>query len=229
MLGIKTIWSRSCGLRIFCCSPNFGDQSIRPTRSWDQKWPARHFDLLILRIQTIQSRSGGLRVHFDPRILRIKDLAPQDHGIKCGLRDTLIPNAGDQNILIPHLWPSRPFWSPNCGDQRLSSTRSWDQKCLRDTLIPQCRGSKDSDPVNVAFASFWSTNGEDRIIRSTRSLDQKWLARLFDLPILGIKIFWSRIFGLRVMVILELWGSNHEIHKIMGSKVGCAALFMNRV
>jgi hypothetical protein len=25
------------------------------------------------------------------------------------------------------------------------------------------------------------------------------------------------------------WGSNHEIHKIIGSKVGCAALFMNRV
>jgi uncharacterized protein YcsI (UPF0317 family) len=36
-------------------------------------------------------RSSGLRVNFDPRIVGIKDLDPQDHGIKNGMRDTLIP------------------------------------------------------------------------------------------------------------------------------------------
>jgi hypothetical protein len=72
-------------------------------------------------------------------------------------------------------------------------------------FIPQCWGTKQSDPENLAFASFWSTNGEDRSIRFTRSWEQKWPARHFDLPMLGIKTFWSRIFGLRVMLILDLW------------------------
>jgi hypothetical protein len=62
-------------------SPNFGDQRLRSTRSWDQKWPARHYDPPMLGIKTFWSRICGLRVHFDPRILGIKDLAPQDHGI----------------------------------------------------------------------------------------------------------------------------------------------------
>jgi hypothetical protein len=45
----------------------------------------------MLRIKTILSRISGLRVNFDPRIVGIKDLDPEDHGINSGLRDTLIP------------------------------------------------------------------------------------------------------------------------------------------
>jgi hypothetical protein len=42
-------------------------------------------------------RSSGLRVNCDPRNVGIKDLDPQDHGIKNGMRDPL----------IPHCWGSK--------------------------------------------------------------------------------------------------------------------------
>jgi hypothetical protein len=43
------------------------------------------------RLGVIVVRSSGLRVNFDPRIVVIKDLDPQDHGIKNGMLDSLIP------------------------------------------------------------------------------------------------------------------------------------------
>jgi hypothetical protein len=63
--------------------PELWDQRFRSTTSWD------HGDQNILIPQLWLSH------HFDPRLVGIKNLAPQDHGIKSGLR-----------------WPSRLFCSP---------------------------------------------------------------------------------------------------------------------
>jgi hypothetical protein len=45
------------------------------------------------RLGVIVVRSSSHRVNSDPRIVVIKDLDPQDHGIKKGMRDTLIPQS----------------------------------------------------------------------------------------------------------------------------------------
>jgi hypothetical protein len=42
---------------------------------------------------------------------------------------------------------------------------------------------------------------------------------------LGIKTFGLRIFGLRIMLIFELWRLNHEIHKNHGIKSGLRGAF----
>jgi hypothetical protein len=145
---------------------------MRSTKSWDQKWAARHFSWF---------------------------------GYKLAKQRYWFPNK------FHWVW-----------DQMSSASLSFIHPVI---LIPQCWGTKQSDPENVAWASFWSTNGEDRNIRSTRSWDQKWPAQHFDLPMLGIKTFLSLIFGLRVMLILELWRSNHEIHKNHGIKSGLRGTF----
>jgi hypothetical protein len=91
---------------------------------------------------------------FDRRIVGIGALDPHDHGIKSRLRDTLkSPNAGDQIILIPLLWPSRQF-DPRRVVKVLDPQDHGTKSGLRDFLILQCWGSKHSDPASVAFASF---------------------------------------------------------------------------
>ena len=62
-------------------------------------------------------------------------------------------NYGDQNLLIPQLWPSRHFDPRMVGIEALDPQDHGIKSRLRDTLIPQCWGSKDSDPAAVAFAS----------------------------------------------------------------------------
>jgi hypothetical protein len=64
------------------------------------------------------------------------------------------PNAGDQNTLIPQLWPSHHFDSRIEGIKDLDPQDHGIKSGLRDTLITQGWGSKHSDPAAVAFASF---------------------------------------------------------------------------
>jgi hypothetical protein len=77
----------------------------------------------------------------------IKALELQDHGIKNGLRDRS-PNAGDQNILLPQLWPSHclfilEFWgSKHKTDKIIGSKVACVTLCSpyageQNNLIPQ--------------------------------------------------------------------------------------------
>jgi hypothetical protein len=97
MLGIKTIWSSSCGLR-FISSPKDGDQSISSTRSWDQKWPARQFVPPMLGIETFWSQLWPSH-SFDPRIVGIKPLIP----IKKLIAFSWLPSRWFPNK-FPHTW-----------------------------------------------------------------------------------------------------------------------------
>jgi hypothetical protein len=81
-------------------------------------------------------------------------------------------NDGDQNILIPQLWPSRHCDSRMVGIKPLDPQDHGIKNGLRDTSIPQCWGSKHSDPAAVAFASFPSSNCEDQTIKSMINIDR---------------------------------------------------------
>jgi hypothetical protein len=97
-------------------SPNYEDQTITSTRSWDQKWPARPFDPPMLGIKTFWSRRCGLCVILIPN-----------------LRDPSIRSTRpcDQNWLARHFDPPmlgiKTFWSRSCG--------------LRVIFIPELWGS----------------------------------------------------------------------------------------
>jgi hypothetical protein len=73
--------------------------------------------------------------------------------MKSGLRDKLDPpNARDQTILIPQLWPTRQFDPPILGI-KLDPQGHGIKSGVRDNLISQCWGSNHSDPSTVAYAS----------------------------------------------------------------------------
>jgi hypothetical protein len=85
-----------------------------------------------------------------------------------GLRVNLIPSAGDQNIMIPQLWPSRQFDPSIVWIKPLDPQGSGIQTGRRDNLVPQYWGSNHSDPEALAFASIRSLNCGDQSITSTR-------------------------------------------------------------
>jgi hypothetical protein len=70
-----------------------------------------------------------------------------------GFRVNLIPSAGDQNIMIPELWPSRQFDPSVVWIKPLDPQGSGIKTGRRDNLVPQYWGSNHSDPEALAFAS----------------------------------------------------------------------------
>jgi hypothetical protein len=73
----------------------------------------------------------------------IKALDLQDHGIKNGLRDRS-PNAGDQNILLPQLWPSHFLLIPEFGGSKHKTHKIIGSKVACATLCSPYAGEQNN-------------------------------------------------------------------------------------
>jgi hypothetical protein len=153
------------------------------------------------------------------------------------VRDTFIPQCWGSKHSDPAAVAFASFLSRNCGNQRLRSTRSWarhfypgDPNIMFPQLWPlrffdpRIVGIKPCDPKDHGIKSglrdtLTHNYGDQNIL-----IPLLWPARQFDPPMLGIKTFSSCNSRLLVIVIPECWGSNHEIHKNMGSNMACAAI-----
>ena len=165
--------------------------------------------------KTIWSRKCGLRVILIHEWWKSKHLIHKIMGSKVACATLWSSNVGNQNILIAHLWPwhhvDLRIVEITPGDPQ----ESWDQKW------PARRFSGIG--YKLAKQRYWFPNKFHRV------WDQKsTLSLSFIHPVILIPQCWGRNQSDPENVAFA-WGSNHEIHKIMGSKVGCAALFTNRV
>jgi hypothetical protein len=82
--------------------------------------------------------------------------------------------------------------------------------------------SLNAGDQNILILQQWPSRHFCRGIVGIKDLDPQDHGR--DTFILGIQTLCFRSCGPCVFLIPEMWGSNHAIQKIMGSKAACATL-----